>query len=185
MTTRREMFGTTVLGGLAMTTGALGNPMPPNLTVSESSSVRLPQLELALEIVADVAEAQDLGPGPLGIRRIVPILGGSFEGRGPLGSGMRGKVLPGGADRQLIRTDGVRQLSALYELQTDDGAVITVLNRVLVENYPQGGRYAFSTPEITAPKGKYDWLNHAVFVGTLDSLRPARMAVSVRFFRVF
>jgi hypothetical protein len=59
-----------------------------------------------------------------------------------------------------------------------------VLNKVLVENFAGGGRYAFSTPEITAPKGKYDWLNHAVFVGTLDSLRPARAAVRIRFFRV-
>lgn len=145
----------------------------------------VPRLELALEIIADIADTIDMGAGPLGGRRIVPILGGTFEGKGTLGQGLNGTVLPGGADRQLIRTDGVRQLSALYELKADDGAVITVLNKVLVENFPDHTRYAISAPEISAPNGPHQWLNHHVFVGTLDSLRPGRTAVLVRFYRVF
>ncbi|MFC0295935.1 DUF3237 family protein [Geobacillus jurassicus] len=34
---------------------------------------------------------------------------------------MRGKVLPGGADYQLIRKDGVAELLAHYVIETDDG----------------------------------------------------------------
>lgn len=173
MVGRRELMVSGLLGGLALA----GR--------SEAAESGVPRLELALEIIADIAPVQNLGAGPLGDRRIVPIIGGSFEGRGALGAGLRGKVMPGGADRQLVRTDGVRNLSALYELQAEDGAVITVLNKVLVEDLPGGGRYAFSTPEIAAPKGPHDWLNHHVFVGTLDSLRPARSAVRVRFYRLF
>lgn len=172
MPARREVMLSGLIGTLAAASGA------------EAAESGLPRLELALEIIADVAPAQDLGAGPLGVRRMVPILGGAFEGKGALGAALKGRVIPGGVDRQLVRTDGVRQLSALYELQADDGAVITVLNKVLVEDRAGGGRYAFSTPEITAPKGPHDWLNHHVFIGTLDSLRPARAAVRVRFYRV-
>lgn len=173
MIARRDMLGSSLAGTLALASGA------------KAAEAVGPRLELALEIIADVAPAQDLGSGPLGTRRIVPILGGTFEGRGALASGLKGVVLPGGADRQLIRSDGVRQLSALYELRAENGDVITVLNKVLVEDKAGGPRYAFSTPEITAPKGAHDWLNHHVFLGTLDSLRPARSAVLVRFFRVY
>jgi Protein of unknown function (DUF3237) len=110
----------------------------------------------------------NLGQGPLAERRIVPIVGGVFEG-----AKIKGKVLPhGGADRQLIRKDGVRMLDALYELQTDDGAVLTVHNKVTISPRPDGTSYAFSKIDITAPEGKYDWINRLVFVGTLHSLRP-------------
>lgn len=173
MVGRREVMVSGLLGGLALAS---------KVDAAESGA---PRLELALEIIADIAPMQNLGMGPLGERRIVPIIGGSFEGRGALGAGLKGKVLPGGADRQLVRSDGVRNLSALYELQAEDGAVITVLNKVMVEDLPGGGRYAFSTPEVTAPKGPHDWINHSVFIGTLESLRPARQAVKLKFYRVY
>jgi len=173
MVARRELMVSGLLGSLALA----GR--------SEAAESGVPRLELALEIIADIAPMQNLGMGPLGERRIVPIIGGTFEGHGALGAGLKGKIMPGGADRQLVRSDGLRQLSALYELQAEDGAVITVLNKVMVEETTGSGRYAFSTPEITAPKGPHDWLNHSVFIGTLDSLRPARQAVKIRFFRVF
>ena len=40
------------------------------------------------------------------------------------------------------------------------------------------------TLEITAPEGRYGWLNDFVYVGTLDSLRPQRDAVVIRVFKV-
>ena len=107
---------------------------------------------------------------------MVPITGGSFEG-----PDIRGVVLPGGADRQLVLDDGFRMLDALYELETDDGAVITVRNQVV--SPPEGGR-RFSVLQITAPEGKYGWLNRSVHVGTLNSLRPGRQAVLIRVFRL-
>ena len=110
---------------------------------------------------------------------MVPIVGGTFEG-----PNIRGKVLPGGADRQLVRKDDVRVLNALYELQTDDGAIITVNNHVLVDDQPGRQRYVFSTLEITAPEGPHAWLNRGVFVGTLNSLRPGRSAVLIRVYKL-
>jgi hypothetical protein len=83
----------------------------------------------------------------------------------------------------LIRADGVKQLDALYELQTSDGVVLTVHNQVLVHEL-DAERYAFSHIDIIAPSGKYDWLNRYVYVGTLTSLKPQRNAVLIKVYRL-
>ncbi|MES1265946.1 MAG: DUF3237 family protein, partial [Variovorax sp.] len=69
---------------------------------------------------------------------------------------------------------GATALDATYELQTDDGVVISVRNRVLSRPAadPKQPRYLFSTLDIVAPDGRYGWLNDWVYVGTLHSLRP-------------
>jgi hypothetical protein len=90
-------------------------------------------------------------------------------------------VLPGGADRPLIRRDGVKRLEALYEVEAEDGAVITVLNRVVIAPREGAPDYRASTLEITAPGGPHAWLNRLAFVGTLHPLAP-RPAVLVRVF---
>jgi hypothetical protein len=74
----------------------------------------------------------DFGDIGKGGRRVVPIIGGEFSG--PL---MRGEVLPGGADWQTLRDDGVSELEARYTLRTDDGALIQVRNLALRHGPPQ------------------------------------------------
>jgi Protein of unknown function (DUF3237) len=136
--------------------------------LSAEIPVVLPKTEFVYEAIFELEPTKELGIGPLGERRIVPIVGGVFQG-----PRLKGKVLPtGGADRQLIRKDGVRMLDALYELQTDDGAVLTIHNKVTIAPRPDGTAYAFSKIDITAPEGPYDWMNRLVYVGTLHSLRP-------------
>lgn len=134
--------------------------------------ITLPRTEFVYEAIFTLQDAIEMGRSPLGDRRIINITGGEFAG-----PRIKGKVLPGGADRQLARQDGIRQLNALYELQADDGAVITVNNRVLIDRQPDGTQYAFSHIDITAPQGPHDWLNRRVFVGTLHSLRPKPMVL--------
>lgn len=133
-----------------------------------------PCAEFAYEAEVDVAPRQNLGASALGERFIVPILGGRFEG-----PRLRGLVLPGGADRQLLRPDGIKELDALYEMQADDGTVITVHNRVLIDDTVQPARYARSVVRLRAPAGPHEWLNRRVFVGTLQSLQPERAAVRI------
>lgn len=138
-----------------------------------------PGLRLAWQAVVDIAPRQALGASPRGERFIVPITGGQFEGAID-GHALRGHIVPGGADRQLVRADGVRELDALYEMQTQECAVITVHNRVLIDENTAGTRYAMSQISVTAPDGPCAWLNRRVFVGTLHPLRPSREAVLVR-----
>lgn len=133
---------------------------------------------LVWEAAVTIADREDLGQGPDGQRYIIPITGGRFWG-GPAFPGLSGIVLPGGADRQRIRPDGVKQLEALYEMRCDDGTVLTILNRVSIDE-SVSPRYARSHVQVTAPEGPHAWLNRRLLVGTLNPLRPAAEAVLIR-----
>lgn len=178
-TTRRKLL----IGGLAASAGAaaFAQPALPKTPTTDTIPMVLPRTEFVYEAICDLEPSLQLGQSPFGERFMVPIVGGTFEG-----PGLRGRVLPGGADRQLLRRDGAKALDAVYELQTHDGAIISVRNRVLTraQKDPAQPRYAFSTLEIIAPDGPYGWLNDYVYVGTLNSLRPARQAVAIRVYRV-
>ncbi|OFW60988.1 MAG: hypothetical protein A2133_04225 [Actinobacteria bacterium RBG_16_64_13] len=77
-----------------------------------------------MSLAVDVGEVVSMGAAPLGERRVVNILGGTFEG-----PDLRGEVLPGGADRQLARDDGVVELDAHYALKEQAGGVIRVVSQ--------------------------------------------------------
>lgn len=82
-----------------------------------------PELEFICEARVTVDPPQDLGDVGKGGRRVVPITGGAF-----VGPHLRASVLAGGADWQVLRSDGVAELEARYTLHTDDGALIYVRN---------------------------------------------------------
>ena len=68
---------------------------------------------------ADLEAPQVLAATPAGMRQIFIVKGGSV-----VGQRINGKILPGGGDWALVRTDGVVQLDVRATLQTDDGALI-------------------------------------------------------------
>ena len=82
------------------------------------------RLQALFKADIELAPAQEVGIGPLGRRRIIAITGGRF-----VGERLSGRVLPGGADWQVIRADGVAELDARYTLETAEGALIYVRNR--------------------------------------------------------
>jgi hypothetical protein len=82
-----------------------------------------PRLAFIFAARVTVDAPLDLGDVGKGRRRIVLITSGEFSG-----PAMRGTVLHGGADWQIIRSDGVAELEARYTLRTDDGALISVRN---------------------------------------------------------
>ena len=146
-----------------------------------------PQPEFVAEVQAEVAAPIVIGAGATGERRIVPIIGGRVSG--PC---LRGEILPGGADFQLIRPDGVAEIEARYALRLNDGALVHVVNRGLrhaapedVERLLRGEavppeRVYFRTApcfETAAPA--HAWLRRRLFVG-LGERQPA--AVIVRIF---
>lgn len=129
----------------------------------------------------DIGERESLGMGPAGERWIVPITGGRFWGA-PGHESFKGRVRAGGADRQLLRPDGVKELHALYEMETEDGAVITILNEVTIDESVTPHRYLVSRIRVTAPEGPHAWMNRRLFLGSLQPLRPQREAVLIRGF---
>jgi len=72
---------------------------------------------MTVRIIA--APPQKIGAIPHGARSIVPVTGGDFEG-----PRLRGKVLPGGGDWLLLRSDGVLELDLRITLETDDHTLI-------------------------------------------------------------
>jgi len=93
-----------------------------------------PQLEhvadLTVFVAAPVEAGQISGLNSRGRRRIIPITGGNL--RGPL---LNGRVLPGGADFQLVVSDTASDLDARYIIELDGpefaGEHIYVQNRAL------------------------------------------------------
>lgn len=151
-------------------------------TLADTRPVEQPGSRLVWHAAVNIGERQALGRGPLGERFIVPIAGGSFWSE-PAYPGLHGTILPGGADRQLLRSDGIKELDALYEMQVHDGTTLTVHNRVLIDESVEP-RYARSTLRVTVPLGPWGWLNRRVLVGTLQPLRPEAQAVLVRVFEL-
>lgn len=138
-----------------------------------------PLLKLIWTAVVDVGERESLGSTPSGDRFIVPITGGKFFA-GPGIDGLNGEVIVGGADRQLVDSNGYKQLDALYEMRTEDGSILTIHNKVKVDEAAPGGIYRQSVIEVTAPVGRFEWMNRRIFVGTLEPARPDRQAVIIR-----
>lgn len=161
----------------------LTDPLTDTLTeaLAATQPVCPPTARLLWSAVVDIAPRENLGRASHGERFIVPILGGRFVG-GPGHEALAGTVRPGGADRQWLRPDGVKELHALYEMQLTDGTVLTIDNRVLVDEAVQPQRYALSRITVTAPEGPHAWLNRRLLLGTLQPLRPTRDAVLVRAF---
>lgn len=81
------------------------------------------QSEFLFTLSADVGELVSLGHGPLGERRVVYINSGTFEG-----PALRGVVI-GGADWQILRSDGALELDARYAIREQGGGVVQVISQ--------------------------------------------------------
>ena len=125
------------------------------------------------------APPQKVGAVPHGIRSIVPVTGGDFEG-----PRLRGKVLPGGCDWLLLRSDGVLELDLRITLETDDHALIYMTFQGLRHGPPDAiaalgrgevvdpARYYFRTlPRFETSTEAYAFLNRIVTVGVGEA-RP-------------
>jgi hypothetical protein len=132
------------------------------------------ETEFLCRVEVGLEPVRDLGETPLGRRRVIGITGGSFAG-----PRLTGRVLPGGADWQLIRADGVAYLDARYTLETVDGALIYVNNRgyrhgprEVIERLARGEDvdpalyYMRATPWFETSAARYAWLNRSICVAT-------------------
>ncbi|MFO1160814.1 MAG: DUF3237 domain-containing protein [Reyranellaceae bacterium] len=132
-----------------------------------------PALRFAFAIKAKVAPIKDLGQTARGHRRIIDIVGGDVHG-----PRLDGEILPGGADWQIVRSDGTIEVVARYTIRSSAGALVYVQNEGLrvaspeiVARMSRGeavpvDSYRFRTAprfETSAPALK--WLEQSLFVG--------------------
>ena len=107
------------------------------------------------------APIQNVGAVPRGTRVTFPITGGSFEGER-----LRGKVLPGGDDWTIKRSDGVIELDLRVTLETDDGALIHMTFQGVRDDEAPGAPYFRTLPRFETAEPKYSFLNRLLAVGT-------------------
>jgi len=88
--------------------------------------------EPIIRIEADLEEPQLFGKTPYGERRVINIVGGTVSG-----PRVSGKILPGGADWQIIRSDGVADIFAKYTFQIDGGGFVLVTSAGLRHGPPE------------------------------------------------
>jgi len=146
-----------------------------------------PRLDYFADLQVEVGTPQVLGQGPQGLRRVVPILGGSAQGQG-----WTARVLPGGSDFQLIVSDTLSHLDARYGLETDAGDLVYVQNRAvraapaevmarLLRGEPvdPASIYFRCSPSLETSSASLRWVNERIFVGA-GVRHPAQ--VVMRFF---
>ena len=144
---------------------------------------------LAFEAHVLLGTPLEVGQVPRGRRRVIPIVGGTFEG-----PGLKGRVLSGGADWQIVRDDGLAELDTRYALETDKGQVIYVQNAGIRRAPPEitaqllAGQpvnpalvYFRTVPTFETAAPDLQWLTRSVFVGTGER-NPSD--VVIRFWRV-
>ena len=151
--------------------------------------VSAPALAFAFEAVVQVGPPLVVGPGARGTRRIVPILGGTFEG-----PELKGRVLPGGADWQIIHPDGFSELDTRYTLEAESGDLIYVQNRgirhapaevmtrlLAGEPVDASQVYFRTTPTFETAAPSLQWLTRSIVIGTGER-QP--LSVMIRFWRM-
>ena len=148
-----------------------------------------PGLVFAFQARVELGTPIEIGQVPQGRRRIIPIVGGTFEG-----PRLKGRVLSQGADWQIVRADGFAELDTRYLLQTDAGELIYVQNAGVRHATPDvlaklaAGEavdpnlvYFRTVPTFETSASELQWLARSIFVGTGER-HPSH--VIIRFWRL-
>lgn len=149
-----------------------------------------PCLALSVEVDAPIEVGPSASVLGRGHRRVIPITGGQVLCEHASG-GWRGRVLPGGADFQLIVGGRAALLEARYVIETEAGERLYVENQALRSGPPElVARLARGEPvdpaliyfrcvprfETAAPA--LAWMMERLFVGT-GARRPERVELRV------
>ncbi len=148
-----------------------------------------PELNFFADLSVQVDKPQEVGQTLHGTRRLIPIVGGKVEGKG-----WTARVLPGGADFQLLLSSRMAELDARYVIETDAGDLIYVQNRAVrtaspevMEKLVRGEAvdpqsvYFRCSPSFETASRSLAWISETLFVGT-GARHPDQ--VVMRFFSV-
>lgn len=145
-----------------------------------------PPLTHVADITIGVGDPITIGETHEGLRRVVPILGGTI-----VGPRIKGAILPAGADYQVIRADGYTTLDARYAARLDDGVMIYIVNTGVRFGPPEvmdrikrgepvhpAAVYFRTTPRFETASSVYEWLTRPLFIAT-GARHPDRVEINV------
>ncbi len=148
-----------------------------------------PDLRHFADLTVQVAAPIEVGPVGHGLRRVIPIIGGTCVARD-----WSARVLAGGADFQLVVNERMARLEARYVLETEAGERIYVHNDALRTAAPEvmarlvrgepvdaAQVYFRCAPRFETAAPSLAWMTERVFLGT--GLRRPQDVV-MRFFEV-
>ena len=154
-----------------------------------SDPLGAPGLVPFADLTVEVGVPIEIGTVSAGMRRVIPITGGTCVGRD-----WKARVVPGGADFQLVTSPTMARLEARYVLETEAGELIYVHNDA-VRTAPADLMARLVRGEAVDPRQVYfrcvprfecaapalAWIGERVFLGT-GLRRPSQVAM--RFFEV-
>ncbi|KQP14045.1 DUF3237 domain-containing protein [Pseudorhodoferax sp. Leaf267] len=140
----------------------------------DDTAIAAPHLRFFADLSVQVGQPQQVGATLRGTRRVIPIVGGQVRG-----DGWSARVLPGGADFQLIVHAGYAELDARYVLEADGGDLVYVQNQAvrrgapeLMERIARGEPvdpaqiYFRCQPRFETASTALAWINEHLFVGS-------------------
>ena len=156
---------------------------------SSADPLAAPGLVAFADLTVEVGVPIEIGAVAAGFRRVIPIVGGRCVTRD-----WTARVLPGGADFQLITSPTMARLEARYVLETEAGELVYVHNDavrtapaevmarlVRGESVDPQLVYFRCVPRFECAAPALAWLGERVFLGS--GLRRPR-EVAMRFFEV-
>lgn len=142
-----------------------------------------PKFEHVCDLAIELDPIQEMGAGRAGQRRIIPITGGTVTG-----PQLNGRILNLGADWQTVFEGGLAELDTRYAMETDDGALIEIINYGYRHGPPEvmaavargepvspDAYYMRTHARLESGDSRYDWVNKLLFVGV-----GARLATAVQ-----
>lgn len=150
------------------------------------SKVSAPVLEHVFDATIRVDTPVEVGETGEGQRRVIAIAGGAVSG-----PRLSGRIRPGGADFQVIRSDGLTELHARYLVETDGGALVYVENTGIRFGPPEALErirrglavdpalvYFRSAPRFETAAPELAWLRTSLFVASGER-QPDAVLLSV------
>ena len=145
-----------------------------------------PTLTHRADFLVEVGAPIAVGETAQGLRRVVPITGGTIPG-----ARLNGAILNAGADFQIIAPDGFTRLEARYVARLTDGTLIYIENCGVRFGPPEAMArmargepvdpaevYFRTTPRFETSVPAYQWLTRPLFIAA-GARYPDRVALSV------
>ncbi|WP_313560143.1 DUF3237 domain-containing protein [Ruminiclostridium cellobioparum] len=136
------------------------------------------EADLVMELTVEIGAVLEVGKTLKGYLRLIPIIGGTFSGKG-----IKGIVIPGGYDWNTAIDENISHVLAKYTLKTEDGQYISIENEGYIDAKAENS-VVRTTPRFQVAQGKYEWLCSGVFVASLQVEQTGTPSVKINVYKM-